>query len=205
MLEAAIEAARARATVGEISDAMETAFKRYQGDIVTISGVYGEAYAGDERFETLQKRIDGFAEGKKKPSILIAKMGQDGHDRGAKVIATAFADIGFEVHVGPLFQTPEEAAELAVEHDVQVVGVSSHAAGHKTLAPMLVKELAKRDAADKTVICGGVIPSQDYDYLKEAGVAAIFGPGTDVLKAAEDLLTLLEEQERRRNFTPENV
>ena len=205
LLEAAIEAARARASVGEISDAMESAFKRYQGEIVTISGVYGEAYAGDARFEALQKRIGGFADGKKKPSILIAKMGQDGHDRGAKVIATAFADIGFDVHVGPLFQTPEEAAALAVEHDVQIVGVSSHAAGHKTLAPLLVKELAKRDAADKTVICGGVIPSQDYDFLKEAGVAAIFGPGTDVLKAAEDLITLLEDQERRRNFTAEDA
>lgn len=205
LLEAAIEAARARATVGEISDAMETAFKRYQGNIVTISGVYGDAYDGDERFEALQARIENFAGGKKKPSILIAKMGQDGHDRGAKVIATAFADIGFEVHVGPLFQTPEEAAALAVEHDVQVVGVSSHAAGHKTLAPLLVKELAKRDAADKTVICGGVIPSQDYDFLKDAGVAAIFGPGTDVLKAAEDLLTLLEDSERRRNYSVEDA
>ncbi|MEO1746657.1 MAG: methylmalonyl-CoA mutase family protein, partial [Pseudomonadota bacterium] len=204
LLGAAVEAARARASVGEISDAMETAFARYAGDVVTISGVYGAAYEGDERFESLKRRItsSGAARGRA-PSIFVAKMGQDGHDRGAKVIATAFQDLGFEVHVGPLFQTPQEAADMAVAHDVDIVGVSSHAAGHKTLSPMLVKELAARDAADKIVICGGVIPQQDYEFLLENGVEAVFGPGTDVLKAAESLLDILDERERRRNYAGE--
>ncbi|MEN0000935.1 MAG: methylmalonyl-CoA mutase [Pseudomonadota bacterium] len=204
LLGAAVAAARARASVGEISDAMETAFGRYKGDVVTISGVYGAAYAGDARFEALKNRIQktGAAQGRA-PSIFVAKMGQDGHDRGAKVIATAFHDLGFKVHVGPLFQTPQEAADMAVQNDVDIVGVSSHAAGHKTLAPMLVKEMAARDAADKIVICGGVIPQQDYDFLKENGVEAVFGPGTDILKAAESLLDILDERERRRNFPGE--
>ncbi len=187
---------RARATVGEISDAMERAFGRHVAEVVTITGVYGAAYKGDARFEAIAARI---ASAPRAPSILIAKMGQDGHDRGAKVIATAFQDLGFEVHVGPLFQTPDEAAAMAVAEHVDIVGISSLAAGHKMLAPLLLQELAARDAADKIVICGGVIPQQDYDFLKEAGIAAIFGPGTDVLKAAEGLLDLLDERERRRN------
>ena len=197
LLAAAVDAARARATVGEISDAMERAFGRHVAEVVTITGVYGAAYKGDQRFEAIARRIGSR---KSPPSILIAKMGQDGHDRGAKVIATAFQDLGFSVHVGPLFQTPQEAAAMAVAHDVDIVGVSSHAAGHLTLAPMLVQELAARDAADKIVICGGVIPQQDYEALQEAGIAAVFGPGTDVLKAAEGLLDILEERERRRNM-----
>ncbi|MBO6637212.1 MAG: methylmalonyl-CoA mutase [Roseitalea sp.] len=204
LLELAVEAARQRATVGEISRAMETAFGRHVADVITIKGVYGDAYAGDERFAGVRTRIEARKDrAGKAPSIFIAKMGQDGHDRGAKVIATAFGDMGFDVHVGPLFQTPDEAAQMAVDHDVEIVGMSSHAAGHKTLAPILVKELAARDAADKAVIVGGVIPAQDYDFLKQAGVAAIFGPGTDVLKAAENLLDLLDERERRRNYPTE--
>ncbi|RKF05650.1 methylmalonyl-CoA mutase [Oceaniradius stylonematis] len=204
LLELAVDAARKRATVGEISSAMETAFGRHVADVITIKGVYGEAYAGDERFAGVRARIEARKDrAGKPPSIFIAKMGQDGHDRGAKVIATAFGDMGFDVHVGPLFQTPDEAAQMAVDHDVELVGMSSHAAGHKTLAPILVKELAARDAADKAVIVGGVIPAQDYDFLRQAGVAAIFGPGTDILKAAENLLDLLDERERRRNYPTE--
>ncbi|MEQ8402786.1 MAG: methylmalonyl-CoA mutase [Roseitalea porphyridii] len=204
LLERAVEAARARATVGEISAAMERAFGRHVADVVTIRGVYGDAYAEDERFAGIRKRIEARKSGSgRAPSIFIAKLGQDGHDRGAKVIATAFGDMGFDVHVGPLFQTPDEAAQMAVDHDVEIVGMSSHAAAHTTLAPILVKELAARDAADKAVIVGGVIPQKDYALLREAGVAAIFGPGTDVLKAAEDLLDLIDERERRRNFPGE--
>ena len=200
ILEAAVEAARARATVGEISWAMENAFGRHTADIVTIEGVYEDEYGDDPAFLKTKDGIEGF--GKKlgrKPRILVVKMGQDGHDRGAKVIATAFGDLGFDVTVGPLFQTPQEAAEWAVDKDVDIVGVSSHAAGHKTLAPMLLDELASRDAADKIVICGGVIPSQDYDVLTDAGVKAIFGPGTNIPAAAMSLITLLEEQLRGRN------
>lgn len=204
LLELAVEAARARASVGEISSAMEQVFGRHVADVITIQGVYGDAYVGDERFTKIKTRIESHkGENGRAPSIFIAKMGQDGHDRGAKVIATAFGDLGFDVHVGPLFQTPDEAAQMAVDRDVEIVGLSSHAAAHKTLAPILVKELAARDAADKAVIVGGVIPHQDYDALYEAGVAAIFGPGTDVLKAADQLLDLLDERERRRNFPGE--
>ncbi|MEL6201245.1 MAG: methylmalonyl-CoA mutase [Pseudomonadota bacterium] len=204
LLGAAVEAARKRASVGEISDAMEAAFGRYKGEVVTITGVYGAAYEGDERFAAIKSRIaDASSSRGRTPSILVAKMGQDGHDRGAKVIATAFQDLGFDVHVGPLFQTPQEAADMAVENNVDIVGVSSHAAGHKTLAPMLVTELASRDAADKIVICGGVIPPQDYDFLRDNGIEAVFGPGTDVLKAAESLLDILDERERRRNYDGE--
>ena len=201
LLGLAVEAARARATIGEISAAMEAVFGRHVAEVITIKGVYGDAYEGDGRFAAVKARIEARKAGAgRAPSIFIAKMGQDGHDRGAKVIATAFGDLGFDVHVGPLFQTPDEAARMAVDFDVEIVGMSSHAAGHKTLAPILVKELAARDAADKAVIVGGVIPAQDYDFLRRAGVAAIFGPGTDVLKAAGDLLDLLEERARRRNY-----
>jgi methylmalonyl-CoA mutase len=154
--------------------------------------VYGSAYEGDEGFAEVQRAIEAFAarEGRR-PRMLVVKMGQDGHDRGAKVIATAFADLGFDVDVGPLFQTPEEAARDAVEHDVHVVGVSSQAAGHKTLVPQLVEELAKAGAGDVVVVCGGVIPPQDYDFLRDAGVAAVFGPGTNIPEAARRVLDLV--------------
>ncbi len=200
ILGAAVEAARARATVGEISWAMENAFGRHVAEVATISGVYEAAWGDDPAFDKAQKTIANFAERLgRKPRVLIAKMGQDGHDRGAKVIASAFGDLGFDITVGPLFQTPAEAADLAVVEDVDVVGISSLAAGHKTLSPMVLEELAKRDAADKIVICGGVIPSQDYDMLLEAGVKHVFGPGTNIPKAAEALVALLEEQMRGRN------
>lgn len=200
ILEAAVEAARARASVGEISWAMENAFGRHAADIVTIEGVYEDAYGDDPVYQQTQKTIAEYADKLgRKPKVLVVKMGQDGHDRGAKVIATAFGDLGFEVTVGPLFTTPQEAADLAVAEDVDIVGVSSHAAGHKTLAPMLLSELAERDAADKIVICGGVIPSQDYDFLTDAGVKAVFGPGTNIPDAATSLIALLKEQMRGKN------
>ena len=193
LLALAVDAARARATVGEISDAMEGVFGRHRADVKTLSGVYGAAYAGDEGFAKIQKSVETFAEGEgRRPRMLVVKMGQDGHDRGAKVIATAFADIGFDVDVGPLFQTPEEAAQDAIDNDVHVVGISSQAAGHKTLAPQLVKALAAQGADDIIVICGGVIPSQDYDFLFANGVKAIFGPGTNIPDAAENILHLIQ-------------
>ncbi|PJE30097.1 Methylmalonyl-CoA mutase [Pseudooceanicola marinus] len=192
LLEAAVEAARARATVGEISMAMEKEFGRHQAEVKTLAGVYGAAYEGDEGFAAIQKSVEAFAEEEgRRPRMLVVKMGQDGHDRGAKVIATAFADIGFDVDVGPLFQTPEEAAQDAIDNDVHVVGISSQAAGHKTLAPQLIQALKDKDAGDIIVICGGVIPQQDYDFLKNAGVAAIFGPGTNIPSAAQDILQLI--------------
>ena len=195
LLGLAVEAARARATLGEISDAMEEVFGRHKAEIRTISGVYGSAYEGDGDFAELQKEIDAFAEAEgRRPRMLVVKMGQDGHDRGAKVIATSFADIGFDVDMGPLFQTPAEAARDAVEHDVHVVGVSSQAAGHKTLVPMLIAELKKAGADDIIVVCGGVIPPQDYDMLTEAGVAAIFGPGTNIPTAARKVISLVADR-----------
>ncbi|AVO36502.1 methylmalonyl-CoA mutase [Pukyongiella litopenaei] len=192
ILEAAVEAARARATVGEISMAMEKQFGRHRAEVKTLAGVYGAAYEGDEGFAEIQAAVEGFAadEGRR-PRMLVVKMGQDGHDRGAKVIATAFADIGFDVDVGPLFQTPEEAAQDAVDNDVHVVGISSQAAGHKTLAPQLVEALKAAGAEDIIVICGGVIPQQDYAFLREHGVKAIFGPGTNIPQAALDILKLI--------------
>jgi methylmalonyl-CoA mutase len=194
LLAAAVEAARARATVGEISMSMEKVFGRHRAEVKTLAGVYGAAYEGDEGFAAIQKDVEQFAEEEgRRPRMLVVKMGQDGHDRGAKVIATAFADIGFDVDVGPLFQTPEEAAQDAVDNDVHVVGVSSQAAGHKTLAPKLIEALKEKDAGDIIVICGGVIPQQDYDFLKEAGVKAIFGPGTNIPAAAADILKLIRE------------
>ncbi|OWU79436.1 methylmalonyl-CoA mutase [Phaeobacter sp. 22II1-1F12B] len=194
LLEGAVEAARARASVGEISMAMEKVFGRHRAEVKTLAGVYGKAYEGDEGFATIQKSVEAFAEEEgRRPRMLVVKMGQDGHDRGAKVIATAFADIGFDVDVGPLFQTPEEAAQDAVDNDVHVIGISSQAAGHKTLAPQLVKALKDADAEDILVICGGVIPQQDYDFLYKAGVKAIFGPGTNIPKAAEDILDLIRK------------
>ena len=194
LLEAAVEAARARATVGEISMAMEKVFGRHRAEVKTLAGVYGAAYEGDEGFARIQSDVEAFAEEEgRRPRMLVVKMGQDGHDRGAKVIATAFADIGFDVDVGPLFQTPEEAAQDAIDNDVHVIGVSSQAAGHKTLAPKLIAALQERDAGDIIVICGGVIPQQDYDFLKEAGVKAIFGPGTNIPEAASDILRIIRE------------
>ncbi len=195
VLALAVDAARERATLGEISDAMEKVFGRHKAEIRSISGVYGSAYEGDEGFETITKDIDAFAEVEgRRPRMLVVKMGQDGHDRGAKVIATAFADIGFDVDVGPLFQTPEEAARQAVEADVHVIGVSSQAAGHKTLVPALVKALEAEGAGDILVVCGGVIPPKDYDELFAAGVSAVYGPGTNIPKAAAEILGLLNKQ-----------
>jgi methylmalonyl-CoA mutase len=194
LLAAAVEAARARATVGEISMAMEKQFGRHRAEVKTLAGVYGAAYEGDEGFAAIQKAVEEFAEAEgRRPRMLVVKMGQDGHDRGAKVIATAFADIGFDVDVGPLFQTPAEAAQDAVDNDVHVIGISSQAAGHKTLAPQLIQALKEAGAEDILVICGGVIPQQDYQFLKDAGVKAIFGPGTNIPSAAQDILRLIRE------------
>jgi methylmalonyl-CoA mutase len=194
LLEAAVEAARQRATVGEISMAMEVVFGRHRAEVKTLSGVYGAAYAGDAGFAAIQAAVNKFADDEgRRPRMLVVKMGQDGHDRGAKVIATAFADIGFDVDVGPLFQTPAEAAQDAIDNDVHVIGLSSQAAGHKTLAPQLIKALQDAGAGDILVICGGVIPQQDYKFLYDAGVKAIFGPGTNIPKAAEDILDLIRK------------
>lgn len=195
LLEAAVEAARARATVGEISMAMEKVFGRHRAEVKTLAGVYGAAYEGDEGFARIQKDVEAFAEAEgRRPRMLVVKMGQDGHDRGAKVIATAFADIGFDVDVGPLFQTPEEAAQDAIDNDVHIVGISSQAAGHKTLAPKLIEALKAQGADDIIVICGGVIPQQDYAFLRDAGVAAIFGPGTNIPNAAREILGIVRER-----------
>ncbi|MGP9804246.1 methylmalonyl-CoA mutase [Paracoccus sp. NSM] len=197
LLEAAVEAARARATVGEISMAMEEIFGRHRAEVRTLAGVYGAAYEGDEGFAQIQRDVEAFAEEEgRRPRMLVVKMGQDGHDRGAKVIATAFADIGFDVDVGPLFQTPEEAAQDAIDNDVHVVGISSQAAGHKTLAPKLIEALKAQGAGEILVICGGVIPQQDYDFLRAAGVKAIFGPGTNIPQAAAEILTLIRDARR---------
>ena len=195
LLEAAVEAARARATVGEISMAMEKVFGRHRAEVKTLAGVYGAAYEGDEGFAQIQRDVEAFAEAEgRRPRMLVVKMGQDGHDRGAKVIATAFADIGFDVDVGPLFQTPEEAAQDAIDNDVHIVGISSQAAGHKTLAPKLIEALKAQGADDIIVICGGVIPQQDYPFLRDAGVAAIFGPGTNIPQAAREILGIVRER-----------
>ncbi len=198
LLALAVEAARARATVGEISDAMERAFGRHRAEVRTLSGVYGAAYAGDPGFEKIQRAIAAFSEIEgRRPRILVVKMGQDGHDRGAKVIATAFADIGFDVDLGPLFQTPEEAARDAIDNDVHVVGISSQAAGHKTLAPALIEALKAEGAEEILVICGGVIPQPDHAFLRQAGVQAIFGPGTSIPEAAAEILDLILASRKR--------
>ena len=194
LLEAAVEASRARATVGEISMAMEKVFGRHRAEVKTLAGVYGAAYEGDEDFIAIQHELEKFTKDEgRRPRMLVVKMGQDGHDRGAKVIATAFADIGFDVDVGPLFQTPDEAAQDAIDNDVHVIGISSQAAGHKTLAPKLIEALKSRDAGDILVICGGVIPQQDYEFLYENGVKAIFGPGTNIPAAASKILDLIRQ------------
>ena len=194
LLEAAVTAARARASVGEISMSMEKVFGRHRAEVKTLAGVYGAAYEGDDGFAAIQRDVEAFAETEgRRPRMLVVKMGQDGHDRGAKVIATAFADIGFDVDVGPLFQTPEDAAQDAVDNDVHVIGISSQAAGHKTLAPKLIAALKAAGAEDILVICGGVIPQQDYQFLYDHGVKAIFGPGTHIPGAARDILRLIRE------------
>ncbi len=195
LLALAVEATRKRATVGEISDALESVYTRYRAEIRSISGVYGSAYDEDDSFKKIRDDVAQFAEAEgRRPRMLVVKMGQDGHDRGAKVIATAFADIGFDVDVGPLFQTPEEAAREAIENDVHVIGVSSQAAGHKTLVPELIEELKKQGADDIMVVCGGVIPTQDYDFLYSKGVAAIYGPGTNIPTAAAEILETLSKK-----------
>lgn len=192
LLEAAVDAARKRATLGEISDAMEAVFGRYKAETKAISGVYSSEVMGDNHFANARELADTFAaqEGRR-PRIMIAKMGQDGHDRGAKVIATSFADIGFDVDIGPLFQTPAEAALQAAENDVHILGVSSLAAGHKTLVPQVIAELQKIGRDDIMVICGGVIPQQDYQFLYDAGVVGVFGPGTVISEAAIEILKIL--------------
>ena len=192
LLEIAVNAARERATLGEISDAMEEVFGRYKATIRTISGVYSSESMKDNDFKKALEFADKFAELEgRRPRIMIAKMGQDGHDRGAKVISTSFADIGFDVDIGPLFQTPKEAAKQAIENDVHVLGVSSLAAGHKTLVPQVIQELKELGREDIMVIAGGVIPKKDYDYLFDAGVSGIFGPGTKIATAAIDILEKL--------------
>jgi len=193
LLELAVQAARARASVGEISDAMEKVWGRYHAQIRSISGVYGGQYSEDADWKALHQEIEHFAtEHGRRPRILVAKIGQDGHDRGAKVIATAFADLGFDVDVGTLFQTPDEVARQAVENDVHVIGISTQSGGHKTLVPQLISELAKLGANDIIVTAGGIIPPKDYGFLEKAGVKAIFGPGTQIPKAARRVLSLIE-------------
>ena len=193
LLEACIPAVRARATVGEISDAMEKVFNRYVATTQCISGAYADEYSGSDIFLAVRKRTDEFQEKQgRRPRILVTKMGQDGHDRGIKVIATAFADLGFDVDIGPMFQTPEEAAQMAVENDVHIVGVSSLAAGHKALVPQLVKFLKEKGGEEIKVVVGGVIPPADYDFLYQSGASEVFGPGTVVTDSANKVLNVLE-------------
>jgi methylmalonyl-CoA mutase len=195
LLALAVEAARARASVGEISDALEQVWGRYHAQVRSISGVYGGQYADDADWKALHQEVERFAtEHGRRPRMLVAKVGQDGHDRGAKVIATAFADLGFDVDVGTLFQTPEEVARQAVENDVHVIGVSTQSGGHKTLVPQLIKELERLGAGDVIVTVGGIIPSKDYAFLQQAGVKAIFGPGTQIPSAARRVLDLISHE-----------
>jgi methylmalonyl-CoA mutase len=192
LLTLAIEAAKNRATLGEISDALEVVFGRYKAQIKSVSGVYSAAINNDESFEKAKQLADAFAKKEgRRPRIMIAKMGQDGHDRGAKVVATGYADVGFDVDIGPLFQTPQEAAKQAVENDVHILGVSSLAAGHKTLVPQVIEELKKYGREDIMVIVGGVIPAQDYQFLFDFGAVAVFGPGTKISEAAISILEVL--------------
>ncbi|MFY7988053.1 MAG: methylmalonyl-CoA mutase, partial [Flavobacterium sp.] len=195
LLSLAVEAARNRATLGEISDALEVVFGRYKAQIRSFSGVYSKEIKNDESFEKAKQLADAFAKKEgRRPRIMIAKMGQDGHDRGAKVVATGYADVGFDVDIGPLFQTPQEAAKQAVENDVHILGVSSLAAGHKTLVPQVIEELKKYGREDIMVIVGGVIPHQDYQFLFDAGAVAVFGPGTKISEAAITILDVLLEE-----------
>jgi methylmalonyl-CoA mutase len=194
LLELAIEAARKRATLGEISGALELVFRRYKAQIKSFSGVYSREIKNDESFAKARQMADDFAKTEgRRPRIMIAKMGQDGHDRGAKVVATGYADVGFDVDIGPLFQTPAEAAKQAVENDVHILGVSSLAAGHKTLVPQVIDALKSYGRDDIMVIVGGVIPAQDYRFLFDAGAVAVFGPGTKISDAAIKVLGLLME------------
>ena len=192
LLGLAVKAAKKRATLGEISDALETVFGRHKAVTKTISGVYSKEIKDGKLFKQATELADKFAnlEGRR-PRIMIAKLGQDGHDRGAKVVATGYADLGFDVDIGPLFQTPQEAAKQAVENDVHILGISSLAAGHKTLVPQVITELKKYGREDIMVIVGGVIPAQDYQYLFDAGAVGVFGPGTKIAQAAIDLITIL--------------
>ncbi|HMZ83057.1 MAG TPA: methylmalonyl-CoA mutase family protein, partial [Rhodocyclaceae bacterium] len=194
LLDLAVKAIRLRATVGEVSDALETAWGRYRADSQRVSGVYGAGFEADANWKDLQAEIDKFAadEGRR-PRIMISKLGQDGHDRGAKVVASAFADLGFDIDIGPLFQTPDEAARQAIENDVHAIGVSTLAAGHKTLVPQLIEALKREGADDIVVFVGGVIPAQDYDFLWKAGVSGIFGPGTPIPAAAKDVLAAIRK------------
>jgi methylmalonyl-CoA mutase len=192
LLEAGIAAARARATVGEISLALEKVYTRHRADVRAVSGVYGASYRGDDDFTQVAAEVERFAANEgRRPRMLVAKLGQDGHDRGMKVIATAFADLGFDVDVGPLFQTPQEVARQAIENDVHAVGVSSQAAGHRTLVPELVRSLAEQGGGHVAVVVGGIIPARDYAFLREAGVAAVFGPGTPIPRAAREVLDVI--------------
>ena len=193
LLEVAIEAAKARASVGEISQAMENVFGRHQAVAQSISGVYRREYEGNDEFMKIEEKISNFSSANgRRPRILVVKLGQDGHDRGAKVIATAFADMGFDVDIGPLFQTPEEAAKQAVENDVHILGVSTQAAAHKTLVPMLIAALKEQNAENILIVCGGIIPEHDIPELESMGVGAVFGPGTNIAKAALQVLDLIE-------------
>jgi methylmalonyl-CoA mutase len=195
LLELCIDAVRVRATVGEISDALEKEFGRYTATTRCISGVYAAEYGKAEIIEGLQKRTEKFEEQEgRRPRILVTKMGQDGHDRGIKVIATGFADIGFDVDISPLFQTPEEVARMAVENDVHVVGVSSQVAAHKTLVPKLLDALKAQNGEDILVVVGGIIPPGDYDFLYNLGAAGVFGPGTPVTESADHVLNALEHR-----------
>ena len=195
LLELSIDATRARATVGEISDALEKVFTRHRAQVRSVTGVYGSAYEGDEGFRKIRAEVEAFAESEgRRPRMQVVKMGQDGHDRGARVIATAFVDIGFEVDLGAMFQTPEEAAREAIENDVHVIGVSSQAAGHMTLVPQLIDALRNGGAGDIVVVCGGVIPPHDYDFLFEKGVAAVYGPGTNIPVAAAEIIELIQKR-----------
>ena len=192
LLELSIEAAKHRATLGEISSAMEEAFGRYKAKIRSISGVYSSQIMENKDYKEALRLVAEFEKlDGRRPRIMIAKMGQDGHDRGAKVVATSFADIGFDVDIGPLFQTPKEVAKQAIENDVHLLGVSSLAAGHNTLVPAVIKELELLSRSDIMVIAGGVIPKKDYQFLFDAGVAAVFGPGTNICKAAQDILKIM--------------
>jgi methylmalonyl-CoA mutase len=194
LLDHAVKAIRARATVGEVSDALEKVWGRFRATNQVISGVYGAAFGMDHDWQALREEVESFAQEEgRRPRVMIAKLGQDGHDRGAKVVATALADLGFDIDIGPLFQTPEEAARQAIENDCHAVGVSTLAAGHKTLVPALVNALEQQGAKDIIVFVGGVIPAQDYEFLYQAGAAGIFGPGTPIPACARQVLMAIKK------------
>jgi methylmalonyl-CoA mutase len=194
LLDLSIRAVRLRATVGEVSDALEQVFGRHRADTQKVTGVYAAAYDSAEGWDQLKSEIARFAEEQgRRPRVMVAKLGQDGHDRGAKVVATAFADLGFDVDIGPLFQTPEECARQAIENDVHAVGISTLAAGHKTLVPAIIAELEKQGANDIVVFVGGVVPQQDYEFLYNAGVKGIYGPGTPIPASARDVLEQIRQ------------